>query len=269
MTTQRKRARPGDILEVKTPRGLAYVHYTYVSKDPYWEVLRILPGFFTTRPADFTALVNNPGAYFAFYPARAAVSQGLVDVVAHQPVQPGQEFPASYRRAGARSRNGRILAWLIHEGTKETLVRELTKEQRHLPIASFWMHDVLVTSLTEEWRPEQDIGIPPEPEGTVASSAEPKSEESPSEDSKPRHVRHYLYFTTAKVGKAVAAQLTTRGFEVTSRKSADGKNWLVLVEHFVSDGEQFDSARESLEHLAQEHSGQYDGYELEVASNPK
>ncbi|WP_257455439.1 ribonuclease E inhibitor RraB [Archangium lipolyticum] len=148
-------------------------------------------------------------------------------------------------------------------------MRELNDEQRKLPIASIWNHEALVYSLTEEWRPEQDIGSPPEPEGTVASSAEPKSEESASDVSKPRHVRHYLYFTTAKVGKAVAAQLVTRGFEVTSRKSADGKNWLVLVEHFVSDGEQFDSARDSLEHLAQEHSGQYDGYELEVASHPK
>lgn len=260
MTTKRKRARPGDILELNTPRGLAYVHYT--AKDPeYGDAIRVLPGFFTTRPSDFTALATSPDAYFTFYPAALAVSQGLVEVVAHQPVPPEQGLPTVYRRAGARSREGRVLAWLICEGTKETLVRELSDEQRHLPIASIWNHEALVYSLTENWRPEQDIGIPPEPEGTVASSA--------SDASKPRHVRHYLYFTTAKVGKAVAAQLVTRGFEVTSRKSADGKNWLVLVEHFVSDGEQFDSARDSLEHLTQEHSGQYDGYEIEVASNPK
>jgi hypothetical protein len=97
----------------------------------------------------------------------------------------------------------------------------------------------------------------------------PESEESPTDGPKPRHVRHYLYFATAREGKAVAAQLVTRGFQVTSRESADGKNWLVLAEHFVSAEEQFDSARESLERLAREHSGQYDGYEFEVASTPE
>jgi hypothetical protein len=265
MTLKRKRARLGDILEVSTPRGLAYVHYT--ARDPeYGDAIRVLPGFFTTRPSDFTALASSPDAYFTFYPAAGAV---LVEVVAHQPVPPGQGLPTVYRRAGARSREGRVLAWLICEGSKETLVRELSEEQRYLPIASIWNHEALVHSLTENWRPEQDIGIPPEPKGTVATQAAPKSAESPTDSPKPRHVRHYLYFATARVGKAVAAQLATRGFEVTSRKSADGKNWLVLAEHFVSAGEQFDSARESLESLAREHSGQYDGYELEVASNPE
>jgi hypothetical protein len=66
------------------------------------------------------------------------------------------------------------------------------------------------------------------------------------------------------VSKAVAAEAVRQGFEVTNRKSADGKNWLVLAEHFVTEGAQFDSAREALERLARENSGQYDGYELEV-----
>ncbi len=67
----------------------------------------------------------------------------------------------------------------------------------------------------------------------------------------------------------MAAQLATQGYEVTSRKSADGKNWLVLAEHHVSDaGQAFDSARETLERMAREHSGQYDGYEIEVSSSP-
>ncbi|WP_309896649.1 ribonuclease E inhibitor RraB [Archangium sp.] len=264
MTTRRKRARPGDVLEIRTPRGLAYIHYTYYSRKPYREAIRVLPGFFTERPSEFTALINSPRAYFAFYPAAAAASQGLVEVVAEHPLAPGQDFPAIYRRAGARSREGGVLAWLICEGTKETLVRELSEEQRHLPIASFWSHDVLVTCIAEEWRPEQDIGLPPEPRGPAAPPEQMKVEEAPTD--KPRHVRHYLYFATARVGKAVAAQVAEQGYEVTSRKSADGKNWLVLAEHHVRDaGQEFDSAREALERLAREHSGQYDGYEIEVS----
>src|SRR5688500_16504040 len=45
MTTRRKRARPGDVLEVRTSRGLAYVHYT--SRHPeYGDAIRVLPSLF-------------------------------------------------------------------------------------------------------------------------------------------------------------------------------------------------------------------------------
>jgi hypothetical protein len=261
MTKRRKRARLGDVLEVSTPRGLAYIHYTYFTYRPYFEAIRVLPGFFTTRPADFTTLVANPRAFFAFYPVRPAVSQGLVEVVANHPVPPGQAFPAVYRRAGARSRDGRVLAWLIFEGTKQTLVRELSEEQRYLPIDRIWMHDSMVSALTNEWRPEQDIGIPPALREPSPMSEAPKS----LDDSAPQRVRHFLYFPTAKASKVVADQLSTQGYTVERRKDAEGKNWLVLAGHTVSpDTPDLDSVRETLEQFAQEHSGEYDGHEVEV-----
>jgi hypothetical protein len=78
-------------------------------------------------------------------------------------------------------------------------------------------------------------------------------------------MRHYLYFPRAKEGKAVAAGLRQRGFTVESRKSADGKNWLVLATHSLTPEDPAgDSVREELERLAQQHSGQYDGYETEL-----
>jgi hypothetical protein len=264
MTKRRKRARPGDVLEVSTPRGLAYVHFSFLTEDPnYMETIRVLPGFFATRPADFTALVNSLEAYFAFYPVRAAVSQGLAEIAAHHPVPPEKAFPAVYRRAGARSREGRVLAWLIFEGTKQTLVRELSDEQRYLPIDCIWMHDSLVSALVKQWRPEQDIGIPPGPPAVATPAQEPK----PSEESAaPRHVQHFLYFPSAKVSKAVADQLSSQGFEVERRKSAEGKNWLVLVSHTANPGaSELESVRDTLETFAKEHSGEYDGHQVKVA----
>lgn len=263
MTTGRKRARPGDILEVSTPRGLAYVHYS--AKDPeYGDAIRVLPGFFTTRPADFTLLASNPEAYFTFYPAVAAVSQGLVEVVARVPVPPGQGLPSVYRRPGASARDGRILAWLICEGAKETLVRELSEEQLHLPVAAIWMHDTLVSYLTEEWRPEHEKGEPPTPQAATRPET-PK----PSDDSAPQRVQHFLYFPKAKDSKAVADQLSAQGFMVDRRKSAEGKSWLVLATHTVGpESQDLDSVRETLERLAQAHSGEYDGHEIQVTPAP-
>ena len=262
MTKRRKRARLGDVLEVNTPRGLAYIHYTYFTYRPYFEVIRVLPGFFATRPADFSSLVNDPRAFFAFYPVRGAVSQELVEVVAYHPVSPDRAFPAVYRWAGARNREGRVLAWRICEGTQETLVRELSEEQRYLPIFSIFLHDSLVSALTKEWRPEHDIGIPPALREPPPTSEAPK----PPEDSSPQRVRHFLYFPSAKASKAVADQLSSKGYTVERRKSAEGKSWLVLAGHTMGpQAPDLDSVRETLERLAQEHSGEYDGHELEVA----
>lgn len=264
MTTRRKRARPGDILEVSTPRGLAYIHYS--ARDPeYGDAIRVLPGFFTTRPADFTLLASSPEAYFTFYPAIAAVSQGLVEVVARVPVPPGHGLPSVYRRPGASDRDGRILAWIICEGTKETLVRELSEEQLHLPVASIWVHDTLVSYLTEEWRPEHETGEPPARQAATLPSEAPK----PSDDSSPHRVQHFLYFPKARDSKAAADQLSSQGFTVDRSKSADGKTWLVLVSHTVSpEAQDLDTVRETLERLAQAHSGEYDGHEIAVTPAP-
>ncbi|HYO54193.1 ribonuclease E inhibitor RraB [Archangium sp.] len=269
MTTKRKRARPGDILEVSTPRGLAYIHYT--ARHPeYGDAIRVLPGFFTTRPADFTALANSPEAYFTFYPAGVAVSQRVVEVVARIPVPPGQELPFFYRRRGASNREGRILTWFIWDGTKDTLVRELSEAERLLPIASIWNHEALLYYLTREWRPEQDIGIPLEPEDTTGAWEKPKSSDSSMDDSTPQRVQHYLYFPSAKASKEVAAQLAAQDFKVDRRKSDSGANWLVLVEHAVVLGAPaLDSVRETLERLAQEHSGEYDGHQTVLAPEPE
>ncbi|MGZ3457419.1 MAG: ribonuclease E inhibitor RraB [Archangium sp.] len=269
MTTRRKRARPGDILEISTPRGLAYVHYT--AKHPeYGDTIRVLPGFFATRPADFAALASSPAAYFTFYPAGVAASQEVALVVARIPLPPGRELPSAWRRRAGRTRDGRVLTWFIEEGTKETLVRELSEAQRHLPIAALWNHAALVYYLVKEWRPEQDIGIPSPLKDTSETREEPEPLNEPPDDHPgPHRVQHFLYFPSAKASKAVAEQLAAQGFTVDRRKSADGANWLVLAEHSVTPGEPaLDSARETLERLAREHSGQYDGHQLQLDSPP-
>ncbi len=47
-------------------------------------------------------------------------------------------------------------AWLIVDGEHEVLTRELTPEQRLLPIGAVWNHELLVGRLAEGWRPEME-----------------------------------------------------------------------------------------------------------------
>jgi hypothetical protein len=256
MAAPRKRARPGDVIEVRTPRGLAYVHYT--AKHPeYGEAIRVLPGFFQVRPRDWSALLGQAG-YFTFYPVGPAVSQGLVEIAAHQPVLPGREVPSTFRRYGWITPEGQVKTWLINDGTRDVVRTELSAEEQRLPLAEVWNHAFLIERLVEEWHPEQETGDPP------AAECLPASEEpgTPAVEDVSGRLSHYLYFPTQEAGEAVASALRKRGFEVESRLGADDVNWLVLASHVLEAPEALPSVRAELEHLAERHSGEYDGWEL-------
>jgi hypothetical protein len=154
MTSSRLRARPGDLLEVRTSRGLAYLRYTARHSD-FGDTVRVLPGFHDTRPHAWTGMDEQTG-YFAFYPVGAAVRQGLLEVVGNHPLPDGLKLPAVLRRPGARSRDGRVLGWLVCTGTEEVLKSELSSEERQLPIGVIWNHELLLLRLATEWHPARE-----------------------------------------------------------------------------------------------------------------
>lgn len=258
MAASRKRAKLGDVLEVSTPRGLAYVQYA--GKHPsYGAAIRVLPGFFQERPKDWSALLAQEG-YFVFYPVGIAVSQGIVEVAARLAIPPGRELPTVYRRSGYITPEGKITAWLICDGEKETLRRELSPEERKLFIAAMWNHAFLVGRIVDEWHPEEQVdSIIPKKPPTIIPPLDPPRDEVPGS------LQHYLYFKKKDAADTVAAELKQRGFDVERRRSADGKNWLVLATHTLADEEELPGVRDSLEQLAQRHAGEYDGWELATA----
>ena len=241
MAASRKRARQGDIIEVKTPRGLAYAQYCG-KHAKYGDAIRVLPGFFPARPKDWEALLAQEG-YFTFYPVGAAVSQGLVEVAASASIPTGRELPSTYRRAGWRTPEGKVTAWRICDGPKEVLRTDLSAEEKRLFIAAIWNHEFLVERLVAEWRPDQEPSTHAEDSGSTV----------------PPRVTHYLYFPTARAGELVAATLKERGFEVENRPGADRKNWLVLASHTAKPAEESQRIRDTLEQLAEQHMGTYDG----------
>lgn len=263
MTAGRKRIRLGDLLEIRTPQGLAYLQYT--AKHPrLGDTIRVLPGLFSERPAleKLAALATQAG-YFTFYPVGAAVRQRLLEVVATCSIPPTLASPPRLLRAGGMTPEGKIVSWRIADDTQEILVRrELTAEERRIPRAAIWNHEFLVQRLAEQWRPEHDHEERQRPAEASAPPPSPGPPPSAASPHTPPRVSHYLYFPRAKDGKAVAAELRRRGFDVQSRKGADAVNWLVLVEHPLSPGDEAGlTVRDELERLARQYSGEYDGSE--------
>jgi hypothetical protein len=147
--------KPGDMFEIATPKGLAY--FQCVLRVPkYSDLIRILPGFLPEPPSDFSALAQQKELYFTYFPLGAAAKRGIVRRASCEPIPPGSGKPATMRRAGARAKGGQVLAWIIEEGKKERLVRQLSPDEKRLSIDSIWNDTLLVERLCAGWLPSED-----------------------------------------------------------------------------------------------------------------
>jgi hypothetical protein len=153
-TAKRKRLRLGDVLEIRSPRGYAYVQYLG-RHEGYGAAIYVYPAWHKSRLESFDALKNARG-YLTFYPAQSAALQGLVEIVGTLPVRLEESQLYVFRRRGARNRDGQVLAWIIERDGKETLKRKLTAADRKLPIASVWNHEYLIDRISTNWHPEQE-----------------------------------------------------------------------------------------------------------------
>ena len=65
---------PGDVVEIRTPNGLAYVQVTH-RHPSYPEVVRALSGLHEGRPDDPGALAAKPASFTAMIPLKGALDR--------------------------------------------------------------------------------------------------------------------------------------------------------------------------------------------------
>ncbi len=148
MSLNKQRAKSGDILEVRLPGNFAYLQYLGKHLE-YGDCIRVSPALHEHRAPISSELFND--AYIAFYPAIAACKEKLVQIVGN--LSP-PHVPTCVRRPGVRV--GRhVETWIIESGLSETIKSELSDDERLLPIAAIWSHELLVLRLLEGWRPEK------------------------------------------------------------------------------------------------------------------
>jgi hypothetical protein len=144
-----KRLSTGDILETIVSDGLYYLQYLgrHVS---YGDCVAVCPKKFRSRPALTPELLL--ASYATFYPASAAVREGLVSLIGNLP---STGIPKRFRRPGASA--GKVIkTWVLEEGSSEELRQTLSDEERRLPIAAIWNHECLLHYLSTGWRPEHE-----------------------------------------------------------------------------------------------------------------
>src|SRR5271165_2709367 len=119
------------------------------------------------------------------------------------------------RRRGAMTRTGQIITWIIEKDGIDTAVRkELTEEERQLPIVGLWNHEFLIIRICQGWSPEQEGCARAQEETAKDEIVLPTKNDTPLQDKDAinalssvsntqieHRFDHYLYFPLKQHGK--------------------------------------------------------------------
>ncbi len=147
-----RRLKIGDVYEIRTPKGFAYMQLTHMHREPpvLGDLVRVMPGFYSERPSDLESIIQNEERFRTFIPINATIKIGLAEFVRTIPVPESKRpFPHFRLRADIL---GERASWWIWDGEKDSKVgRTLTEEQRQLPICSTWNGVLLVERIVSGW----------------------------------------------------------------------------------------------------------------------
>jgi len=145
----------GDIVEINTKFGFAYVQYTHNHKK-YGSLLRVLKGFFESRPSDLISLAAQVTQFVTFLPLAAATKRGIFSIIGNAPIPEfARQFPV-FRCGVSAPGTNKISIWWLWDGEKEWKVGELVPEQLMLPIRGVWNDTLLIERIEEGWLPEKE-----------------------------------------------------------------------------------------------------------------
>lgn len=146
------RRNPGDVFEITTPKGFAYLQQ--VLRDPLMgDLVRVLPGIYESRPLGLNIVTDRKELFFTFFPVGAALARKIVRKIGASPLPVGLQSMPPMRNAGGRTPEGKVLNWRLLEGNEERLVEKLTEEQKDWSIRAIWNDTLLVERIIEGWMP--------------------------------------------------------------------------------------------------------------------
>lgn len=126
--------RPGDIIEIRTDKGLAYVHLTH-NHESYPPVIRLLKGLHQGRPADLERFAAENVRMTAMIPIETALARlGLDREKAGHLALPQAERRFPTFRTPIRDKRGEVIYWWFWDGQGLSYATELDEEQQSMPL---------------------------------------------------------------------------------------------------------------------------------------
>ncbi len=125
----------GDVIEIPTSKGLAYVQYTHQHTAPpvFGSLVRVLQGFYDKRPSDdeLERIVKKPHRFQTFCPVYRVVNIGDWERVGSFPIPEfAQQFPI-FKNTNARPKDDpKEKIWSLWDGEKSWRVGKLSLEEQ-------------------------------------------------------------------------------------------------------------------------------------------
>jgi hypothetical protein len=147
--------RVGDIVEIRTKRGLAYALYTHEHKS-FGSLLRVFGCAFSSRPAEFKTLFEEAPQFATFFPLAVAVKKGIVSVVGRVRIPAKLKAFPTFRDGVADPNTKKVSNWWLWDGEREWSIGMLTEEQKKYPIREIVNDTLLKERIESGWTSEDD-----------------------------------------------------------------------------------------------------------------
>jgi Regulator of ribonuclease activity B len=249
-----KKVKIGDIIEIPMQKGLAYVQYHFFHDPPprWGYMVRVLPGFFQSRPTDFEALANLRESYFIFCGLQRGLNQRLGEIVANVPIPVhAQKFPL-FRYGFMNMATGKEGVWRLWDGVKEWRIDTLTDEQLDYSLLRLISFDLLAEEIEEGWTPRRAQ------EFLDRARAKRLAEQNdPDRPKQVEEMRHFLVFPDEKSAAAAREKIAGLGWQA-GMKDLDDAWGVNVLQPDLSDSA-IARVEKALEKLAAEFGGEYDG----------
>ena len=149
--------KPGDIAELETEKGLAHVQF--IKKLPgYADLIRVIDGFFESRPTDIEQLAALPTRFLLLFPFSIAIHRGLIRLVGNAAIPVAHRKLPTFRSSLGDKMHPPTFWWLWDwEAGREWRVEQLTDEERRYPTTGVWNLKLLTDRIASGWKAEDEV----------------------------------------------------------------------------------------------------------------
>ncbi|PID23530.1 hypothetical protein [Sporosarcina sp. P7] len=145
------RLKVGDVFEVDTTSGKAYIQYV-LHNEVIGDLVRVLSGVYDKRPENLIDIINVKEEYFVHFPVKAAKKRKIVELVSNFELPKGIEVPTKFRTE-IMDKDGNLIGWHIvdYDTWQREKINELSEGQKMLSPWGTWNDTLLIERISQEW----------------------------------------------------------------------------------------------------------------------
>lgn len=155
-----KRIKIGDILEIKTSKGYAYMQYTHKDIGTMGSLVRVFNGIYDKQLEELDILKDKDVQFITFFPLQFALNKGIVNYLGNMELRDEfRVFPIFKSMLGQDLKTNKAKSWNIWEDGKvvNIIYSPLSKEEKMIPNYGVINDTMLIykieTNFTEEQSP--------------------------------------------------------------------------------------------------------------------